>query len=274
MSTEKNAINGKPMMTLPINDALILTLYDSIKEFPASLQLEAKLYTIQRSGLASTPEELESRKKHMDVLLAYNQQENYQVEEYNYRHSIRLMALGYNPAELAWACHVCAINGEPLKDYSEDVLMDRVELLKKQGLTPEQISSSLESVNEQMLAETKRYYPARVAKGNLNNLQRLVTYGLALADHTELNTDKTKVQLDKATVAMLSMQKPPNLTDSPASILVMLELSQFNLYATIQMESGAVDVEKLTVFQFYGWLRILEERNEQQAAALTNMKKR
>lgn len=109
---------------------------------------------------------------------------------------------------------------------------------------------------------------------NLNNLQRLVKYGLALADHTELDTEETRAQLDKATVLMLTMQKPPNLTDSPASILVMLELSQFNLYATIQMESGAVDPEKLTVFQFYGWLRILEERNEQQAAALTKVKTR
>ncbi|MVM36230.1 hypothetical protein GO755_39840 [Spirosoma sp. HMF4905] len=261
------------MLTLPISDSLTVSLYNSIKEFPAARQLDAKLFAIEQAGLSLSPEELEVRKERLDLLLAFNQQADYQLEAYNYQLSITLLEQGYNPVEPEWACHVQAINGEPVTDYSEDALGARVTALKQQGLSLEQIETSLATVKAEMLAEIKRYYPNRVIRGKYNNLQRQLNYGIALADHLALDTEETKAKLDKTTLDVLTMQKPIDLRDETNNTPVSLEKSQFRLYTRLQ-ESGCNDVNSLTVYQFYGWLEMLEERNEQQALALAKAKKR
>ncbi|QHV97292.1 hypothetical protein [Spirosoma endbachense] len=255
------------MLTLTISETLTIRLYDSIKELPANLQLEAKQYAILQSALATTTEELASRKERVALLLQFDQQAEYQLEAYNYNLSERFLAEGYNPAELEWACYLYAINGEPVQDHSEDALRDYIKLIKEQGFTGEQIQESLGAINEQMLAETKRYYPKRVGKGKFNNLVRYRDYALALLEQFEHGTEESRAAFDRTMLGLLAMQKPINLKDSPENGLVALEKSQFKLYTTL-IECGCAEPEKLTVFQFYGWIEVLEERSEQQLSRL------
>lgn len=261
------------MMTLQINDTLTLSLYDSIKEFPAARQLDAKLFAIEQAGLSLTPEELEIRKDRLDLLQAFNLHTEYQLEAYNYHLSINLLEQGYSPVEMEWVCYVQAINGIAVIDYSENALAERLASLKKQGLTSEQIEASLETIKAEMSSEIKRYYPNRIIRGKYNNLQRQLNYGIALADHLALDTEETKAKLDKTTLDVLTMHKPIDLRDKTDNTPVSLEKSQFRLYTRLE-ESGCSDANSLTVYQFYGWLEMLEERNEQQASALASMKKR
>lgn len=257
------------MFTLTIKENLSLSLYDSIKEFPAQLHLEAKLYSLQHSALATTEEDMNSQKQRLELLKQYDLQADYQIEAYNYQLSLRLLAMGYRPKELAWACHLQSVNDRPVTDYSEEGLIKQVEILKQQGLTDEHIDSSLFSIADQLEGETKRYYPRRVVQGRYNKLDRQIRYGLALADHLMLDTEESRGTLDKATLSVLTFQKPLDLR-SDSSTLIQLEKAQFKLYTRLQ-ESGCLEVNSLTVYQFYGWLEVLEERQEQQSSALVKV---
>ena len=258
------------MLTLKISDILTVTLYDSIKEFPVSLHLEAKQYAIMQSALATTPEELMQRKERMDLLLAFDQIQDYNTEAYNYQLAEQLMAdENYNIQELEWGCHLQAINGRSLVDHSEETLLGELTFLKIKGLMPSHIADSLRQIQEKMEVETKRYYPARYPKGAVfNNLARLVGYGLALAEHIEVDTEASRLRLDQTILELLRMQKPLNLKDAPDNVLVGLEKSQFKLYTTLQ-ECGCNEPEKLTVFQFYNWIEVLEERNAKHQSPLS-----
>ncbi|WP_338868510.1 hypothetical protein WBJ53_04770 [Spirosoma sp. SC4-14] len=255
------------MLTLPVSEALTLRLYDSIKELPTWLHLEARQYAILQSALATTAEELSRRGERLALLEQYGLKAEHQLESYNYQLSARLLAEGYNPYELEWACYLQAINDSPLGDYSEDELVARLTRLKQQGLAGSVIESSLASIKQRLLVETKRYYPRRLGSGHYNQLQRQKSYALALAAYYESASEAAVQALEGALLSVLRSEPPVNLLDGPGNGLVSLEKSQFRLYTSLS-ESGCPAPDQLSVYAFYGWIEVLEERYERQQAAL------
>lgn len=255
------------MDQLRVHESCQLSLYDSIKEFPVWLQLEARQYALLGSALASSTEELAAKHERLALLQHYDQIAAYQVEAHAYAVSERLLADGYDPMALEWACYVQAVNGERLNSYMEEDLLARLAAWQALGLNRDQIAQSLASIKEAMQQETKRYYPGRVGAGVYNQLQRYKAYGLALADCLADGSEESRQALDRATLNLLTAQPPLNLTNSPANGLVSLEKSQFKLY-TILTENGVAAPDQLSVYGYYGWLEVLEERSQRQAAAL------
>lgn len=259
------------MLSLTINNTLTVGLYDSIKDYPARLQLEAKQYAIMGSSLASTDEELQAKKDRIDLLLYHGQAAEAHLEQHSWNLSKQLMADNFHPLHLEWACHLASVNNVPLASYDEDMLVSLLASMSEQSLKAEHIESSLSEVKERMFDETSRSYPSRVMKGKYNSLLRLKDYGLALVEHYQTGSEESSRKLDEVTLSLLSTQKPANLTNSPENSLVILEKSQFNLNATLQ-ECGCTAPEKLTVYELYGWIERLEAQNERQKAALAQTK--
>ncbi|AKD55032.1 type I phosphoribosyltransferase [Spirosoma radiotolerans] len=251
------------MQTLTISPNLEVTLYDSIEEFPVHIELEARQYATMQSGLATSQEELEEKKERIDLLERYDRKGDLYKEQSNYRIAEHLLSINFMPLELEWCCYVYAINGGRVVGHRENALIERLDHLKENGLTSNQIAESLNQLKAEMEAEVKRLYPGRIEKGKKwNNLTRYKAYGEAMVDHFIDPNEETKRKLDKAIIDILSTQEVLDF-GGENDVLSQLKTAQFAMYA-ILTECGVADPKSITLFEYYGWIDVLQKRHEAQ----------
>ena len=136
------------MTNRKISEQLTLTLYESIKEMPASLHQKARQYEVMDSELGTNAADLEQMLVRAEQLGVAGQKQQMAEQLYNYKLARRLARSGYQPGHLEWACYVAAANGIPISDYSEESLEELILEWSGKGLTHKHIEELLETVKK------------------------------------------------------------------------------------------------------------------------------
>jgi hypothetical protein len=121
--------------------------YASIKEMPIKLHNSVGRYLLQDMGIGCDMQAIDDRFAQLDSYLSAGKTEEALQERENQRFAFYTMIQGVSFKSLAFGCHLYSVNGELVKDYSEEHL---------QELTDE-LSVSMEDV-EAILNELKKNF--------------------------------------------------------------------------------------------------------------------
>lgn len=128
-----------------------IELYTSIHELPCSLFSEFQCYLIQDLGIGSTLEDLNTRFQTLDSLLSAGKIQEAISERYNQHIGLFLALEKFTPSHLSFGCLVYSVNGEEVKDHSEDGLKRLVKRLSGMGLTNELVKDYLNDVKKNLI---------------------------------------------------------------------------------------------------------------------------
>lgn len=128
-------------------NTLTLDLWDSMS-MPAVADNWFNYYLINQSGTGSTIEDVRRHYSGAILRLQSDDLAGAVIELENADYTLQNMAMNFNPLHCAWACLIAAIDGEPLKSYDHDYLMEIVEQCSADGLTAAILNESLEDVKK------------------------------------------------------------------------------------------------------------------------------
>lgn len=256
------------MKTIKLNKHEV-KLYDSIDEMPIMNFQKYNKYIIIDSGLGSDIDSIDEHLVNLAKLIK-SDKDKAQQELQNLRQSMHLLISGISPSHLAFAALIYSVDGEVIKDLSDDNLKAVMEKLKETKHS--MIISFLLWVKKKLATELETYFPNdftdvrdkevydKIKQRTLLQLEGIIK-GID-------NADKIK-EID---VYLFSLHKPKSFIGS-TSVEVKFD-KQFETACMIISQKSNMNAKKMTVLEFYNTLNNLAKQAEAEAKAYKKVKRR
>lgn len=139
------------MRTIALPSGVEFTIKESIKELTADRYKDFQKYLIQSAGFGSTMEDVDRHFRNLDVFMANGKMDSANQERENMRMNMFLMLNRINIDHAAFACLIDSIDGDPVRDYSENNMLDVVNKLGAAGLKQTDVEDIISDVKKKSI---------------------------------------------------------------------------------------------------------------------------
>ncbi|NQU52437.1 MAG: hypothetical protein HQ522_07845 [Bacteroidetes bacterium] len=236
----------------------VVQIYDSIDELPIKRFHKYNKFLLVDSGIGSDINDLNQK---ISIIIRHvnNKSEHAITELENMRQSLYLVSSEINPSYLAFSCLVYSIDGQILKDISDDGLRRVLERLNNTKVG--WLNGFLESIKKKITEELNLYFPGRfdsiAEKEYYDKLRERVLLMLdSIINETE-NEEKIR-QIDNF---LLTLAKPHLFSGKEsAEIKFEKEFDEMCLFLTHKLN---VNPDEMNVLQFYNSFEYLQKSMKQ-----------
>lgn len=243
-----------------------IVLYQSILEFPASLNMEYACYLAYESGIGSTPEAVgqhKARAAHYRMMGGERFEWAAREEEAHAYFCENFIKEAYVPAHWAFATLIASVDGVAITDYTEDSLRVLLDRLKRYGLSAMQIAQELTTTALSFQKEQRHYFSDTTQNNEISEMvhfQQLRRRAVALCDYLLEEDVKHLATVQQVDEALLDLNPPEQFDDGHPGNVVVLRRRAFTQLCAVLNDHGVPEPGKLTVYDFYTRLQYVQEK--------------
>lgn len=129
----------------------VIEIFDDIKEFPITRYKDFQKYLVEDSGIGSNMGAVNKHFEMLDRFLKAGKLSEAQQERDNLHMNLFMMIEGISITSVSFCCLIHSINGDVVKDLTEEGLKAMGEKLADHGMTSGQLDDLLEDVKKKLI---------------------------------------------------------------------------------------------------------------------------
>lgn len=249
------------MKTLKIGNHT-LEQYDSIDELPMCRYQKFNKFLLVDAGLGADADHFAEHANRIAAFIRSDRKEDALKEIRNLVQCVQLISSEINPAFLAFVSLVHSVDGEIVSDLSESGLAHLADKLSDlpAGVVFEKLSDSKKKLESELTLYFPKIFESSETKEYYNLLK---SKALILADQLiKKDLSYRKEELETVSDRLLTFS-PPMTFVGPNSLEIRLD-KQYRDGCLVIASQMSVDVNSLTVLEYYNALDFIQEKQKKQ----------
>lgn len=250
------------MVTLNLGNHIV-RVYDGIEDLPIVRYHKYQKFALIDAGIGSDIASLDRRLEKTRIFTAQGRMQDADRELENLRQCVFFIQSEVSPRNLSFAALVAEIDGEPVKDITDESL--REVCRKLQDVPESEIAAQIEAVKKKIDDELTLFFPALFEGSELKEyyglMRKRILAVLAAVQRGEWDSE----EVHRATDELLTFSKPKQYT-GPEGAEVEHE-RQFENICLVMSERLHVDPKGMKVQEFYNAYEFLQEQGKREKAA-------
>ncbi len=240
------------MIVLQVSDKLSVTLYESADEMPMDLYFMRNQYGVLDYEAGSSLEDVNKRFERLDMFMVNNQREEMLQERSNMHQTFFNIITKIHFPSLQFGCHIKAVNGEPLQDYSPKTLIATMDRMGKEGFTYKSLTETLEGLKKKLNMELALMFPDKYQDtARLNYLSQIKAKALAELNYVLTGEERYLHEIKGVVGYFQSLLAPKNISWTNSKNIIIEAKRSYEKVCSLLMQSGIPNPGQLSIIKFH-----------------------
>lgn len=247
-----------------------IEVYDSIEELPIVNFQKYNKYLLIDSGIGSDVDSIDEHIVKIAKLIKKEDSQKAMQELLNMRQNLYMINSEISPKYLAFAALIYKVDGEEVKDLSDDSLKEI--LTKINEIKHNKILAFLLEFKKKIQGELELYFPEDFVSAKEKEVYDLLKVRtLFILDGLVEDKDNTK-EIEKIDDRLFGKYNP-RIFAGEKSVEIKQD-RQFEVTCLLISQKMNLDARKMTVLQFYSALDMIKKQAEAESKALKSSKRK